>query len=309
MRRRTFMKGGAAAALGALAASQARAEALPRREYRAGIKLSVIGLGGIVVVGMDQKEADRTVAEAFDRGVNYFDVAPSYYDGEAETKLGAALASRRDRVFLACKTLSRDAAGARKELEQSLRRLKTGRFDLYQFHAVSSMDDVEKILAPGGAAETFLKARDEGKIRYLGASAHSAPAAISLMDRFSLDSILFPVNFVLYQEGKFGPQILEHAKSKGVARLALKSLAYTEWQVGKLKSWSKCWYQPIDRPALAEMAVRFTLSEDVTAAIPPGEEKLFRMALDAASRFRPLDPEERAELLRSTAGVAPIFKA
>jgi len=69
-------------------------------------------------------------------------------------------------------------------LERSLDRLKTDHFDLYQFHAVSSLDDVEKILAGGRAAETFLKAREDGKVRFLGASAHNAEAAISLMDRF-----------------------------------------------------------------------------------------------------------------------------
>ena len=84
------------------------------------MKLSVIGFGGIVVCGMSQKEADRIVAEAFDRGVNYYDVAPSYFDGEAETKLGPALEPFRKRSFLACKTMARDAAGARTELERSL---------------------------------------------------------------------------------------------------------------------------------------------------------------------------------------------
>ncbi|HMA53621.1 MAG TPA: aldo/keto reductase [Acidobacteriota bacterium] len=308
MRRRTFM-GWTAAAVGVLASTKARAEGLAKREYKNGVKLSLIGFGGIVIVGMEQTQADRTVAEAFDRGVNYFDVAPSYFDGEAERKLGPALSPFRARAFLACKTLERDAAGARRELEQSLTRLKTDHFDLYQFHAVSALDDVDKIVAPGGAGETFLKARKEGRVRFLGASAHNAAAAIALMDRFPLDSIMFPVNFVLYQEGRFGPQILEHAKKKGVARLALKSLSYTAWPDGAHAEWPKCWYKPIEDPGLAEQAVRFTLSEDVTAAIPPGEEKLFRMALDCAGRFRPLGPKEREDLLASARGVKPLFRA
>jgi len=300
----------AAASVGVLARSKARAESLARREYKDGVKLSVIGFGGIVVCGMEQKDADRTVAEAFDRGVNYFDVAPSYFDGEAERKLGPALEPFRGRVFLACKTTVRNAAGSRKELEQSLERLRTDHFDLYQFHAVSSLEDVEKIVAPGGAGETFLKARQEGKVRFLGASAHNARAAISLMDRFDLDSVLFPVNFVLYQEGNFGPQILEHARTKGVARLALKAMAHTPWPEGGDRSaWPKCWYKPVDDAELAEKAVRFTLSEDVTAAVPPGEEKLFRMALDFAGRFRPLAPKEREDLLAAARGVKPIFRA
>ncbi len=310
MRRRTFMQVAAAAAGGALASCKAGAEGLPRREYRDGVRLSVIGFGGIVVCGLEQAAADRVVAESFDRGVNYFDVAPSYYDGEAETKLGRALVPYRGRSFLACKTTERDAAGARRELERSLERLKTDHFDLYQFHAVSSLEDVDRILAPGGAAETFLEARKEGKVRYLGASLHDAPAAIALMDRFPLDSVLFPVNFVLYREGSFGPQILAHAKKKGIARLALKALAHHAWPEGADRSaWPKCWYKPIDDPELGEQAVRFTLSEDVTAAIPPGDETLFRMALDFGGRFRPLSAAERVDLLEAARGLAPIFRA
>jgi aryl-alcohol dehydrogenase-like predicted oxidoreductase len=307
--RRTFIQVTAAAA-GLAATGRADGESLARREFKDGVRLSVIGFGGIVVCGMPQDEADRTVAEAFDRGVNYFDVAPSYCDGEAETKLGPALRSLRQRSFLACKTLERDAAGARRELERSLARLRTDHFDLYQFHAVSSLEDVDKIVGPGGAGETFLKARQEGKVRFMGASLHNAEAGIALMDRFPLDSVLFPVNFVLFQEGKFGPQILEHAKTKGIARLALKTLAHQAWPDGADRSaWPKCWYQPIVDPALAEKSVRFTLSEDVTAAIPPGEAKLFRLALDCGGRFRPLSPTERRDLLESARGLSPIFRA
>ena len=140
------------------------------------------------------------------------------------------------------------------------------------------------------------------------ASAHDAQAAIALMDRFPLDSILFPVNFVLFQEGNFGPQILEHAKKKGVARLALKTLARSPWTTQNRAAWPKCWYQPIDDPEIGEKSVRFTLSEDITAAIPPGEEKLFRMALDFAERFRPLSPAERARLLAQERGIPPLFR-
>lgn len=283
---------------------------LPRRTYKGDIKLSVIGFGGIVVVGQEQKDADREVAAAWGRGVNYFDVAPSYgKDGEAEIKLGLALRPYRKNAFLACKTQKRDAAGAREELEQSLKRLYTDYFDLYQFHAVSSMKDVDQILGPGGAADTFVKARQEGKIRHMGFSAHSAEAAIALMDRLPLDSVLFPVNYVLFSQGNFGPQILEHAKKKGLARMALKALAKAPWKKGETRTSRKCWYRPIDEAGLAAKALRFTLSEEITAAIPPGDEKIFRMALDIAASFKPLSAAERKELLASAAGIEPLFKA
>ena len=308
MKRRNFLKSTVAGGLAAKAIG--KAGDLPRRVYRDGIQLSIVGCGGMLVVDEEQKDADRYVAEAYDRGVNYFDVAPSYgQDGEAEIKLGLALKPYRKNVFLACKTGKRDAAGARQELEQSLRRLYTDHVDLYQFHAVSSMKDVEQILGPGGAAETFLAAKKEGKARHLGFSAHSAEAAIALMDRFQLDSVLFPVNYVLFSQGNFGPQILEHARRKGLARMSLKSLSQTSWGKNEVRAYKKCWYKPIDDRSLAGKSLRFTLSQDITAAIPPGEAKLFRMALDIASVFKPLSEQEKKDLLASAVGFEPIFRA
>jgi predicted aldo/keto reductase-like oxidoreductase len=305
MIRRNFLK--SALAGSAAVAGAAGNSAIPRRRYRDDVQLSVIGFGGIVVVSNSQSAADKLVSEAIDRGVNYFDVAPSYWDGEAEMKLGNSLKPYRKDVFLACKTTQRDAAGARKELEQSLGRLHTDHFDLYQFHAVTKMEEVEQILAPGGAAETFLKARDEGKVKYLGASAHSTEAAIALMDRFKLDSILFPINFVCWSAANFGPEVVAKAKEKGVARLALKGLAHKPWGKGEKHTYEKTWYEPIEDPELARQALRFTLSEDITAAIPPGEEKFFRLALDIASKFRPLSKTEREQLMARAKTDEPIF--
>ncbi len=307
MERRSFLK---TAVAGSAAAQLAAAgKQIPKRTYRDNVKVSVIAFGGIVVVGMEQKDADREVAASVDRGINYFDVAPSYGKGEAEEKLGPALKPYRKNAFLACKTQKRDAAGARAELEQSLKRLHTDHFDLYQFHAVSSMDDVEKILGPGGAAETFVKARQEGKVRFLGFSAHNAEAAIALMDRMKLDSVLFPVNYVLFSQGNFGPQILAKAKEKGMARMALKALAYTRWEKGEKRTHPKCWYRPITDPELAAKALRFTLSQEITAAVPPGDERIYRMALDIAADFKPMKKAEQDELLASVKGVEPLFKA
>lgn len=305
MRRREFLS----SVLAGGAAKGVAAAELPRRPYKSGVELSVIGFGGIVVVGLDQKEADRVVAASIDRGVNYFDVAPSYWDGEAEIKLGAALKGRRQRVFLAEKTTERTAAGAQRELEQSLKRLQTDYVDLYQFHAVSTLEDVEKITAPAGAAELFLKARREGKVRFLGFSAHSAPAALALMDRLELDSVLFPVNFACWMKGNFGPQILSHAKEKGLARLALKALAEAKLPEGATRTHPKCWYRPVTDRRLAEQALRFTLSQEITAAIPPGDESLYQMALELAAGFRPLTAEERRGLEKTAKGLEPIFTA
>jgi predicted aldo/keto reductase-like oxidoreductase len=308
MERRSFL----ATALASGATSTTAAQPVPRRPYKDGLEVSIIMFGGIVVMGMEQPAANRSVAEAWDRGVNYFDVAPSYGRGEAEEKLGPALEPYRKHAFLACKTQQREATGAREELERSLKRLRTDHFDLYQFHAVGSKQDVERILAPGGAAETFYRARKEGKTRYLGFSAHSAEAALLLLDSFPADSVLFPVNYVCFAQGGFGPQIIAKAKAKGAARLALKAMAYSPWPKDlprNQRPYPKAWYKPIDDPDLVRQAVRFTLSQDITAAVPPGDDRLFRMALDVATSFRPMQQAEQKELLASSAGVEPLFRA
>ena len=209
-----------------------------RRYGKTNIYLSVVGFGGIVVMDEEQKAADRIVAEAIDRGINYFDVAPSY--GDAEERLGPALEPYRDSVFLACKTAERTKKGASKELHQSLKRLRTDYFDLYQLHGVKTLEEVNRIFSEGGATETLLEAREQGIVKYLGFSAHSEETALALLDRFDFDSILFPINWVCWHQGNFGPRVVEKAKEKGVAILALKTLAKRKLKEGEKKKWSKC---------------------------------------------------------------------
>ena len=287
------------------------APVLPRRPYgNTGIQLSIIGMGGIVVRDAEQSHADRIVAEFVERGVNYFDVAPSY--GDAEAKLGPALAPHRPHVFLACKTGQRTRAGATAELRHSLTTLRTDYFDLYQLHAVTDVaKDIDAVFARGGAMETFIEARKSGQVRHVGFSAHSVEAAFAAMDRFPFDSILFPVNFATYHAGHFGPQIMEMAQSKGLARLALKALARQKWPAGspERKKYAKCWYQPLTDPHEADLALRFTLSQPVTAALPPGEESLFRVALDLAAKFKPLAAAELQELQALATSLDPVFRA
>jgi len=206
MKRRDFFRTGIGAVVTVSVAPAIAGEKkpIPKRPYKEGIELSSIGFGGIVVIGMEQDTANRVVAESFERGINYYDVAPTYGDGEAEEKLGKALQPFRKKVFLACKTQKRDTRGAQEEMEISLKRIGTDYFDLYQFHAVKTLDEVKQILGPGGALETFEKAREKGIIRHIGFSAHTVEAALALLDGYNFDSVLFPFNFVCWAQGNFG---------------------------------------------------------------------------------------------------------
>jgi aryl-alcohol dehydrogenase-like predicted oxidoreductase len=314
MERRDFLRSaGAGAMLGLFPASlesvqrENSAEKLERRSLgRTGEKLSIIGFGGIVVMDATAAQASQRVGEAIDAGVNYFDVAPTY--GNAEDMLGPALTPYRKGVFLACKTEERMREGASAALDRSLRKMRTDHFDLYQHHAVTKLEDVDKILGPDGAMEAFEAARKAGKVRFLGFSAHSVEAALALMDRADFDTILFPVNFGTWYAGDFGPQVLARAQEKKMGILALKALANGPLEKGKPKKHAKCWYEPLDQPGEAGMALRFTLSHPVTAAIPPGDENLFKMALGLAANFKPLTGEEVDAIKRKGTAASPIFK-
>ena len=273
---------------------------------RTGEKLSIIGFGGIVVRDATAAQASERVRAAIEGGVNYFDVAPSY--GNAEEMLGPALEPHRKGVFLACKTQERTRAGAARELESSLRRMRTDHFDLYQHHAVTKSADVDAIFAPGGAMEAFEDARKAGKVRFVGFSAHSVEAAMALMDGYPFDTILFPVNYATWHAGGFGPQVLARASEKGMGILCLKAMAKGPWPEGAERRHPKCWYEPLETPEDAAMGLRFTLSHPVTAAIPPGDEGLFELALGLAKEFEPLsDAEVQAIKARGLAAV-PLFR-
>jgi aryl-alcohol dehydrogenase-like predicted oxidoreductase len=279
---------------------------MEKRPYgKTGIELSIVGFGGIIVSHEEPAYAARVVGQAIERGLNYFDVAPTY--GNAEERLGPALEPYRKDVFLACKTEQRGKEEAWAALKQSLEYLRTDHFDLYQLHGVTTMEEVERITGPGGALETFVEARRQGLVRFLGFSAHSEEAALALMDRFDFDSILFPFNWVCWHQGQFGPQVLPRAEEKGVARLALKALAKRPWAEGETRRWPKCWYSPVDTFEEAGLALRFTLSRPITAAVSPSHAELLWWACDVADGFTPLTEAEEAEVARRSMGVKPIF--
>jgi len=291
--------------LSAIIRETAKGKMEKRALGKTGEMLSMIGFGGIVVDKATTEQSASRVKEAIDHGINYFDVAPSY--GNAEEMLGPALEPYRKDVFLACKTQERKKEGARRELEQSLKYLRTDHFDLYQLHAVTSLEDVDTIFGKGGALETFVEAREEGKVKYLGFSAHSVEAALALMEGFDFDTILFPFNFAAWYNGNFGPQVMEEAKKREMGILALKAMAWRRWEEGEERNIDKTWYKPLTDKEQARAGLRFTLSHPVTAAIPPGHEDLFSMALGLATEFKPMADAEIEAIKKKAMLTDPIF--
>ena len=273
---------------------------------RTGEKLSVVGFGGIVVMNATPADAARFVGEAVDAGVTYFDVAPSY--GNAQERLGPALEPYRSRVFLACKTGKRTRNEAALELRQSLAHLKTDHVDLYQLHGLTSDEEVQTAFGPGGAMEELVEAKQLGLVRHLGFSAHSEHAALTALAHGGFDSVLFPINWYAWNLGGFGPRVVDAAAERGVGRLALKAMAHGKLAKNEARDWGKCWYRPLDDAELAATAVRWTLSQPITAAVSPSHIELLRLMIRAVADLRPPTDDEIGRLRAHLGQRQPVFE-
>lgn len=280
-----------------------------RRFGRTGHQSTVVIFGAFAVGQITQKKADAVMERLLAHGINHIDVAPSY--GDAELRLGPWLEKHRDRFFLGCKTSLRSREEAHEELHCSLERLRVDSFDLYQLHAVTTMEGLDKCFAPGGVMEAILEARDEGLTRYVGITSHGlqAPAVeMAALERFDFDSVLFPLNFKLWSNPVYRQDVtvlLRMATERGVGTMVIKTFARGPW--GGQERRYHTWYEPFDDAGSIERVLRFTLSQPVTGAICAGDARLLPMILDAAERFQPMSDAEQADLLATAASYEPIF--
>jgi len=317
MKRRSFLRtvGGAAAAttLGAppiTSGEEKTAAGLPQRAIgKTGLKAAAIGFPGLALIQGDQEQGTAVIHDAFRRGVNYFDVAPAYGNGDAEIKMGIGLQGidRKD-YRLACKTRMRDKQGAREELERSLKRLKTDHFDVYQLHCLKRTEEVQQALSPGGAMETILEAKKEGKVRHVGFSAHTTVGALAAMKRFRFDTVMFPINFVEYFVMGFGKPVLELAAKQGAGVIAIKMLSRGLWpkDMERTRRW---WYRCTETKEEIDLAVRFTLSrQGVAVGICPSFFDLLDKSIEAGKSYRPVTPDETRRIRKLAETCESLFR-
>ncbi len=184
-----------------------------------GLTVSEVGFGGIPVTRLSPEEAVRLVRHAFSLGFTFFDTANLY--GDSEAKLGRALEPIREQVVIASKTRARDAETAARHLAQSLDTLRTGYLDLYQLHNISEPDALDKIMAPGGAWEVILEAREEGKIKAVGFSSHNPDTAVAACATGRFSTVQFAFNFVEHDSYE---KVFAAARERGMGMLAMKPL-------------------------------------------------------------------------------------
>ena len=220
--------------------------------------------------------------------------------------MGPALKPYRKKTFLACKTQARDQEGSLEELHESLDLLKTDHIDLYQFHALSKMEDLDQIFGPGGAIETFQKARDAGKIRFIGFSAHNEAVALKAMDLFDFDSILYPINCVCWYNGNFGPKVLETARKKDMGIMAIKAIAKNRIS-GDDNPYPNLWYVPFEEDKLIEKSLQFTLSKDITGTVHAGDSIFMKKTLQFIEGSEEYSAPDEDEILSMIKDIKPIF--
>jgi len=282
--------------------------AIPVRPLgRTGHHSSILAFGGFALSFLSAAESDAIVDDALHRGVNHFDVAPSY--GDAELKLGPSVARHRARMFLACKTRERRKDRVRAELAQSLERLRTDHFDLYQCHAVSDAFDLERLLGPGGAMEAIDDARAAGLIRAVGITGHHCAVLNDALRRYAFDTVMFPLNPIQAADPRpatdYRP-LLRTAIERGVGVIAIKATARSPWPNGSRPAYTT-WYRPYDDADTVGRRLAFTLSHEVATSVLPGDVRLWPMIFTAAERFTPMPARAIEAMIAAEHGAEPLY--
>jgi uncharacterized protein len=262
-----------------------------------GVDVSALGLGGYHLGKIaSEREASRLVHAAIDAGVTFMDNAWEYHEGRSEVVMGKALAGRRDRVFLMTKvcTHGRGRREAIRQLEESLRRLKTDYLDLWQVHECVYDNDPEHHFAPNGVIEALARAKEQGKVRFVGFTGHKRPAIhlAMLAHDFPFDTCQLPLNCFDASFRSFEQEVLPKLVNRGIAPIGMKSLGGDGRQVKK-------------KIITAEEGLRYAMSLPVATTVSGIDSmKVLRQNLNVAAGFRPMTTRQMAALRKRVAAEA-----
>jgi predicted aldo/keto reductase-like oxidoreductase len=274
---------------------------IPQRSLgRTGEKVSCIGLGGwhLALPHVDAKLATRLIHGAIERGVTFMDNCWDYNDGDSEKRMGKALADgRRQQVFLMTKIDGRSYASATKQLEESLKRLKTDTIDLVQHHEMLRFDDADRIFRDDGAQRALEDARRAGKLRFIGFTGHKDPRIhlhvleVALQRGVTFDAVQMPLNVMDAHFRSFERQVVPLLVRQGVGVLGMKSMANGRILQSKTVSATECLHYALNLP---------------TSVVITGCESMenLEQACEAARTFKPMTERQVVDLLARTAEAA-----
>jgi predicted aldo/keto reductase-like oxidoreductase len=276
-----------------MSSRKAHSHPVPRRAFgRSADLVSILGIGGYHLGKVRTiAEAVRIVHAAIDAGINFFDNAWEYHDGESERRMGRAIADRRSSVFLMTKvcTHGRDRRVAMRQLDESLRRLKTDYLDLWQIHECAYYNDPERHFAKGGVVEALEKAKAQGKVRYVGFTGHKDPEIHlrMLAYGFPFDACQLPLNGFDASFRSFQARVLPELAHRHIAAIGMKSLGGDGRAIRK-------------RAARVDDALRYAMSLGVCTTVSGVDSmRVLRQNLRIARAFSPMTAPEREAYERS----------
>ena len=278
---------------------------------RTGHDSSRVIFGAAALGAMRQDRADRILELLLQFGINHIDTAASY--GDSELRVGAWMATHRDRFFLATKTTERSYAGAKASIESSRRRLDTDRIDLIQLHNLVDERAWEAAFTADGALSALIEARDAGHVRFIGVTGHGTTVARrhrESLGRFAFDSVLLPYNFPMLAQPAYAVEVEAlrvECRAKHVAVQTIKAIARRRWTDGSPgKRFS--WYEPLRDPDAIRRAVHWVLARPGLFLNTTSDATLLPAVFAAASApiAPPNDAEMRADIAREA--MAPLFE-
>jgi aryl-alcohol dehydrogenase-like predicted oxidoreductase len=298
---KTSMATGAMLALADQVFSQQRdhADGLPKRPLgTSGAEVSIIALGGHHIGQVGKRDSDqaaiRIMHEAIGNGVTFFDNCWDYHDGYSEELMGKAIQDRRDNVFLMTKVCNRDYEGARKNLEESLRRLQTDVIDLWQFHEMVYDNDPDWVFDRGGI-RAAREALETGKVRYIGFTGHKDPSIhLAMLNKpQQWASAQMPINVCDYFFRSFLHRVVPQCHQQGTGVIGMKGLGGGRGNI------------PRSGLVSAADCIRFALSQPISAlVVGMTSQRDLSEAIEIARGFKPLSVEEQATLLDTVKDVA-----
>ncbi len=276
-----------------------------RRLGRLGSENSVLILGGAALAEATEEDSDTAIQQALDAGVDHFDTAADY--GDSELQYGRWMPEIRDRIFLSTKTGLREKDAAKRQIHDSLERLRVDNVDLLQLHAVGDLEDLDRATGPAGSLEAAIEAKEEGLVGGIGITGHGneAPAThLEALRRYPFETVLTPWNYILSTDEGYRADyeaLVEEIRRQDAGLMIIKTISRRNWTEGDATGDQRytTWYEPFDQQEYIDAAVSWVLShEEVTGMAMAGDVTIVPMILETGGQKM---PREEAEQILSRA--------
>jgi len=261
-----------------------------RRLGRLGSENSVLIFGGAALAEATEEDSDMAIGQALDAGVDHFDTAADY--GDSELKYGRWMPEIRDRIFLSTKTGLREKDAAKRQIQDSLERLRVDNVDLLQLHSVGDIEDLDRATGPGGSLEAAIEAKEEGLIGAIGITGHGdgAPSThLEALRRYPFETVLTPWNYILSTDEGYRADyeaLVEEVRSQDAGLMIIKTISRRNWPEGGADGHKyTTWYEPFDQQEYIDAAVSWVLShEEVTGLAMAGDVTIVKMILETGGQ-------------------------